>query len=277
MKWLVIQSDGQHAENRNFRECHALKYAIEGLGYTCDVWGLRHQDFGNIPYFESYDVIFCAEQYEFDWLPDFTKIRKPIKIQWIVDLHVHRNYEKIASGFNISCHATRKLMAEYPCSKNVWFPNAVDERYFFKKYRRHKREIDIGFVGSLSEERRKWIDDFRKQLALKDSQEKGDSMISDIRNMRIHWNKNASCDINYRTFETIGLGTCLLTNFDEDLFKLGFIDDFNCLMYRDINEAMQKAWEAVHLQEWWEIGLNGNDLSKFHTYRNRIHNLIKEL
>lgn len=275
MKWLVIQSDGQHAENRNFRECHALKYAIEGLGYTCDVWGLRHQDFGNIPYFESYDVIFCAEQYEFDWLPDFTKIRKPIKIQWIVDLHVHRNYEKIASGFNIACHATRKLMDGYPCSKNVWFPNAVDDQHFY--YRENDPQIDMGFVGSISEERAQWIKEFRKTFFFEASQEKGMPMTFAIRDLKIHWNKNASCDINYRTFETIGLGTCLLTNFDEDLLKLGFIDGFNCLMYRDFEHAKEIATKVILSYQWGEIALSTHELAKLNSYYNRIHNLLKEL
>jgi hypothetical protein len=44
MKWLVIQSAGEHngsdglTKNDHLRECFAIKHAIEKIGYQCDVW-----------------------------------------------------------------------------------------------------------------------------------------------------------------------------------------------------------------------------------------------
>jgi hypothetical protein len=244
MKWLVIQSAGEHEENKHLRECWALKHAIETLHYQCDVWGARHENFSTTPDFESYDVIFCAEQYEFYWLPDFTQIKKPIKIQWIVDLHVHRNYEKI-QGFHLACHATKKLMSGYPCAKNLWFPNAVDDRIF--DYSEIHKFVDIGFIGGISPERQEWMDRFTKDLDLTCAARTliGTPMQRGIRSMRIHWNKSQSCDINYRNFETIGLGTCLLTNYDDDLLRLGFVDGENCLIYRDYQDALSKVQDAL--------------------------------
>lgn len=277
MKWLIIQSNGEHSANRHMRECFGLQKALIDCHQDVEIWGKRHYYFGNTPDFESYDVIFCAEQYEFDWLPDFTQIKKPIKIQWIVDLHVHRHYEQIAPGFHIACHATRKLMAGYPCAKNIWFPNAFDSR-FYPEPMDIVDKIPIGFIGSNSPGRKEYIEGFARDIpGFYFSSIIGNEMIRRIRAMKIHWNKNISCDINYRTFETIGFQTCLLTNYDEDLLKLGFVDGKNCLLYKNYQEAKVKAHRALETGDYFEIGYNGYLLSQHHTYTRRILDLLKEL
>ena len=70
-------------------------------------------------------------------------------------------------------------------------------------------------------------------------------MIKIISEAKISFNKNLSCDINYRTFETIGLGTCLATDYNEDLSSLGFIDEKNCILYKNYNECVDKINNAI--------------------------------
>ena len=52
----------------------------------------------------------------------------------------------------------------------------------------------------------------------------GDDMVKSINSYKIHFNKNIRDDINYRTFETCGCRTFLLTSYTpnlEKLFKIG--------------------------------------------------------
>lgn len=270
MKWLIIQSDGMHAKNRSFRECHALRFGLQMLGHHADVWGLRHPNFPDTPDFESYDVIFCAEQYEFDWLPNFQSIRKPLKIQWIVDLHVHQNYP--IDGFHLAAHATKSLMNGYRAPKNIWFPNAVDDRLFYPKSL--EKRINMAFVGSRGGNRADSINRLERECGLQCFQAIGEDMLQIISSAKIHFNQNNGPDINYRTFETIGMGVCLLTNYDPDLERLGFIDGVNCLTYRNFEECVSKYRDAIYNRTWEKIGERGHKLSVQNTYTARLYQLI---
>ena len=66
MKTLVIQSNGEHEENRNFRECFSLKRAFEKNKIDCDIWGLGHPNYkeGAEVDFNAYDLIINLENYD---------------------------------------------------------------------------------------------------------------------------------------------------------------------------------------------------------------------
>lgn len=275
MNWLIIQSDGEHAANRHLRECYGIADGLARLGHQVHIWGKRHAGFHYIPNFEEFDAIFCAEQYEFEWLPDFTKIKNPIKIQWVVDLHVHTRYVEI-NGFDIACHATKSLMSKYPCSKNIWFPNAFDQRNYILQD--DTKTTDLGFVGSVGSSRREYIDKLSQAFpGFYCSQIIGNEMLRRIQSLRIHWNRNMSCDLNYRTFETIGMGTCLITNRDPCLADLGFVEGKNVLTYSDYDECRVKIQDSLQSGSWESIGKAARDLSFQHTYEKRMAELIKGL
>ena len=59
MKVLIIQENGRHEENRNFRECFCLQRSFIKLGNTADVWGLGHENYNTTPDYEDYDLILC--------------------------------------------------------------------------------------------------------------------------------------------------------------------------------------------------------------------------
>ena len=40
---LIIQENGRHERNREFRECFCLKRAFNQLGFGCDIWGKGHE------------------------------------------------------------------------------------------------------------------------------------------------------------------------------------------------------------------------------------------
>jgi hypothetical protein len=49
MKILIIQENGRHVENREYRECFNLQRALLRKNIDTVVWGLGHENF-NIPF-----------------------------------------------------------------------------------------------------------------------------------------------------------------------------------------------------------------------------------
>jgi len=296
MKILIIQSAGEHkgqdgfCRNDYLRECYAIKNALNENGlFNVDIWGLRHRNFENIPNFLSYDIIFCLEQYETDWLPDLseTKFRKTLKIQWIIDLHCQKlkKYLPISKKYDLILHSTKSLIPKYkkflPNKKHIWFPNGVDNRFFDKKKYDYKKKNNICFVGSMVKGRTEFIKKIQKYIHMPQYFVTGEDMIKTVSEHKIHFNKSISCDVNYRNFETIGLGTCLVTNYIPEMKDLGFSHLNNCLFYdddMDIRSIVDMIkYYLNNSNELSKIALSGYELSKQHTYTKRIKDLLKIL
>jgi len=60
-------------------------------------------------------------------------------------------------------------------------------------------------------------------------------MVKSINSYKIHFNKNIRDDINYRTFETCGCKTFLLTNYSPNLEKLFKIGE-EIVVYNNLSE-----------------------------------------
>ena len=154
------------------------------------------------------------ENYEMDWLPDFSKITKPVKMQWIIDLHCQKPeiYSKTTEYMDIVLHATKSLIDDYrklhPTKKHIWFPPAIDEQYF-KLYQRQITK-NIVFVGNILN-RGDIIQKLNKEIGMEYYIMKtGMEMINLIGSSKIHFNKTRWQHVlNNRAFETIGLGTVL--------------------------------------------------------------------
>lgn len=292
MKWLIIQSDGQHkgqdswAPNWFLRECYGIQDALLRNGHQADVWGLRHPHYAFTPDFNSYDYILIAENYEFDWLPDLSQATKPTKIQWIIDLHYQGAgpYLNVCNRLKpqIVLHATKKIMpffaTQYP-AKHLYFPNAIDDRYFNAAMHAHEiKSRKLIFVGGRGT---------REEVLFKLEQEAGLECYYGITGYEyirllaradIQFNKGIDCDINYRNFETIAMGTCLLTDWSRELEDLGFRHGENCLTYSDPRQAASFARDALFETEWRkDIAKRGQTLSLEHTYTARIAELLTQL
>ncbi len=292
MRWLIIQSDGAHkgqdglTRNDYLRECHALAHGLCQNGQEAEIWGLRHANFTVKPDFEAYDVLLCAENYEWSWLPDFRRIRKPLKVQWIVDLHCQsaEAYSPVSAGCDVILHATRSLMNSYqrlhPQARHLWFPNAVDDRYFTPGGQPDKQH-DLLFLGSKGGPRTAILEWMEHRCGMQIFFRTGQDYIDGLREARIHFNASVSGltgeDFNYRNFETIGTGTCLLTAWHECAEDLGFKSEVNCLIYRSYEEAEQAAKQTLADGSWRRIGEAGYDLSKAHTYTRRFKDLLTAL
>lgn len=274
MRILIIQENGRHDKNRNYRECFALQRAFLKLNLNCDVWGLGHSNFNENIDFQSYDLIINLENYGNGWEPNLNSINTK-KILWSIDSHVRGEQPFIAEfqrgGYNLLLHSTKDYVNE---NYKIWFPNAYDDTLI--KPLEVEKKYDVGFCGSLLN-RQYYINLLNKNFNfIHDNFVIGDDMVKSINSYRIHWNRNLSNDINYRNFETIGCGIPLVTNYNYQYDELGFIDGENVIFYNNENEMIDKIKKLLidkDLQK--KLSLNSIDLSKSHTYFERAKAIIK--
>ena len=100
-------------------------------------------------------------------------------------------------------------------------------------------------------------------------------MVETINSYWIHFNINLANDINYRSFETIGCGTVLLTNYNPQYLELGFRDEVNCLLYKNQQELEEKIDKYLKEYETLDIiAKEGLKLSEQHTYDKRAELLL---
>jgi len=286
---LIIQSDGEHKGQNDrmpswyLRECYALQHAFQQNGIAADVWGRGHAGYAETPRYEDYDYVLCAENSDLSWLPDFRRMHRPRKLQWIIDLHCAgpEPYRAVSEQCDVILHATRSLMTNYaarvPGRRHLWFPNGCDDRYFDQSKWPLPKQKDAVFVGSPRAERGAAIAALKKRLGLEWFFCTGIDMIGTVASARIHFNQGIAGDVNFRVFETIGLGTCLLTNRHPDLADLGFVDGTNCLLWATIDDAVAKARGALADGSWARIGTAGHALARRHSYTARVRALLHEL
>lgn len=240
MRFLILQENGRHAISKHLRECNSLQRSLIYLGEYCDVWGPGHETFTKTIDFNSYDVIINLENYDFGWVPDLSTITKPVKLLWAIDSHYKCKsyYTNIfyAGKYTKTLEATKYFLD----GNSVWFPNCYDSD-FISPLEDVEKTFFIGFCGnvmgrgSLFNALSQFFPDFRLDIDVR-----GINMIKAINSYCIHFNKNISNDINYRSFETLGCGTLLLTNYNEQYEDLGFKEGENFYSYKDINEAIEK-------------------------------------
>lgn len=293
MKWLILQSDGEHKgqdgwePNYLMRECRAIKYALEILGDKADIWGLRHPGYGHFPNpdFYSYDGIFCCENYEFDWLPRVNGCYRALRVFWVIDAHWQplNAYADAIKGYDVVLHSTRGFIEPYqklyPQHRHIYFPNGVDSRFFdMARYAPPTRKRPIIFIGGKTAPRAAAIDRMVAEAGMFYGYGiTGTKYVEAILDAKMVWNKGINFDINYRNWETVGLGTCLLTEYDPEMEVLGFQHDVNCLFYRTVDEAVELAKTYTTNGQWERIAQAGYVLSRQHTYVQRIKSLLDSI
>jgi hypothetical protein len=173
-------------------------------------------------------------------------------------------------NYNLMLQATKDFVDQ----NSVWFPNCYDSDLIHKKPEIEKLNF-IGFCGSLLN-RQNILDMLSEKYNIKkDIWVLGEQMVEAVNSYQIHFNLNLSNDINYRSFETLGCGTALLTNKNSQYEELGFKDGFNSIIYSTVNEMIEKLdFYKNHPLELLEIQKNSIELAKMHTYDERAKTLV---
>jgi hypothetical protein len=283
MKILIIQECGRHEANRHFRESCCLKRSFDKLGHDCTIWGAGHTNFQTPLDFNSFDLIVNLENYGDEWIPDLSNTTRPFKLIWCIDAHVRGTapYETMFSKgqYNILAHATNDYVRE---SHHRWLPNCSDAtllRPIPSVAKAHK----MGFCGNyVTPQRKQSVDTLSQIFGLRqDIFVIGEAMVETINSYHIHFNMNIANDINYRSFETLACGTVLLTNYNPQYEKLGFIDGENCFMYGDQRDMIMKATKLIGMlndpsNPLATVVSNGRNLFiGKHTYDSRANQIIE--
>jgi len=291
MKVLIIQENGRHKKNRYFRECFSLQKNFIKLGHEATVWGLGHDNFSykknlffkktyNTPDFNNFDLLINLENYdEIGWVPNISKA-KCVKFLWSIDAHYRGekifNNEFIKGKYDLLLHSTKDYVID---NKKVWFPNAYDSELIDSTNNFLDKKYYVGFCGNYIQDRDDFYNKINQHYKIKlDIQVLGKDMVHAINSYKIHINKNHSTDINYRSFETIGCKTVLMTNQNYQYEKLGFIDGENYITYNpnDFESIISKLdYYNSNLDELEKICEKGYILAKKHTYYERVKTLIK--
>jgi len=273
MKILLIQENGRHDANREFRECFGLQRGFSKLNIESVVWGLGHQNFNDSIDFEEFDLIINLENYGGSWEPNISDIKSK-KFLWSIDAHCRGEQpfleEFQRNKYDLLLHSTKDFVNE---SYKVWFPNAFDDTLIGK--RDVTNRCDVGFCGNVVN-RSEFLDKLNNKFNfIHDHFHIGESMVQSINSYKIHWNKNIANDINYRNFETLGCGIPLVTNYNHQYDELGFINMENVVFYNNDEEMYSSLQLLLDDEELrLRIANNGFELSKQHTYEKRCEFLI---
>lgn len=280
MKILIIQENGRHSENREFRECFNLQRALSRKNIETVVWGLGHENF-NIPFndiIKNVDVVLLLENYESNgWLPDLSII-KNLKIFWSIDSHLvlmsHLS-TVVKNKIDIVLNSIESHQTYFKQSKTFYFPNAYPSDLIHPKENIEKN-VFLGFCGSLLNRESILNTLVEKYKLKKDIWKLGEDMVKTINSYKIHFNRTLSNDINYRVFETMGCNTLCLTNNTENLDTF-FTDMKNIVMYKNENELFDKLdYLSSNETELLKISNNGYiEVSNKHTYDNRVDILLE--
>ena len=280
MKILIIQENGRHLENKEFRECFNLQRALLRKNIDTIVWGLGHDNF-NTPFqqiIKDIDVIILLENYESNgWLPDLSNINK-LKIFWSIDSHmVLMNHitTVVKNKIDIVLNAIESHQNYFKTSKTFYFPNAYPSD-LISPIDGVDKNIFLGFCGSLLN-RSEILDKLENKFGLKkDIWKLGNEMVNTVNGYKIHFNKTLSNDINYRIFETMGCNTLMLTNSTENINTF-FNDMENIVIYNNEIELFEKLNILYSDNDLIKkISNSGYELVKNnHTYNNRVDVLLK--
>jgi len=279
MKILIIQEKGRHEKNWMFRESLNIQRSLTKLGYESTVWGLNYDTY-KTPFEEiekEHDVIFLIENYpDNEWIPNLSKSNK-LKVFWSIDSHVVLkshiemcNKHKIDIVLN-AVHGHGKYFTN---QKTFYFPNAYPDDLIYPL--NIEKVSDVGFCGNINN-RGGWLNLINYNYKLKvDEFVIGNDMVEAINKYKIHFNRNISDDLNYRTFETLGCQTFLLTNHTpglDELFEVGK----HLITYDSSDDLIQKINYYLNNKiERDEIAKNGYEhVINNHTYLKRMGQFIE--
>jgi hypothetical protein len=282
MRISIIQEAGRHDKNKDFREALNLHRSLSKIdGVESKVWGLNYPDFDTqFSEIEEWsDVIFIIENYTSTWLPikEISESNK-LKIFWSIDSHcVLQQHQYLCQllKIDILLNSTESYIPNYNglVKKSYWFPNAYPDDLM--KPLDIDKTIDIGFCGNVLN-RGHIIDSLDKYDIKKDIFVIGDDMVNAINSYKIHLNFNISNDINYRTFETCGCKTMLLTNYTPGLERLFDIGK-EIVVYTSIEDLDNKV--KYYLENDNERGMIAEAgyqrVKREHTYFERSKKLVE--
>ena len=209
------------------------------------------------------------------------KLKIPTAI-WLYDNYLNFRWNKeIVSLFDYAFFAQKdrlKQATRYGCKNLFWLPFAADEE--FHKDFCVKRDIDIGYLGTITDQKRKYFADLENS---------GLTVLTNARYLsyeeigrfysrcKLVYNISARRDMNVRTFEASAAGALVVNQslIDEGCFDI-FTEGEN-MAFHDFNDAARICRDLL-ADERRRSDMAKNAIihvMKSHTYRHRMEKLLE--
>lgn len=237
----------------------------------------------NVKLFGTYDANIWV-----DWGEDGLKglIPYPMidcphpNIYWASDTHLGYEYRlEMARKFDHVFVAQKKAVEDFARDGVTaeWLPHAYQPQAYPKMDLASKK-YDVGFVGHINSENRvdaldrlfkEFPNFFYGQKLFEEAAEK-------FCESKIVFNISMLDDINMRTFEAMGTGSFLLTNWIPTIEEL-FEDGKHLVLYRSLDEMVDKAkYYLAHDTEREKIAAAGYEEVRLkHTIQHRVNRMLE--
>lgn len=161
----------------------------------------------------------------------------------------------------------------------IWLPHAVEPQAY-PKFDILTKKYDVCFVGHVNSKNREEALDrlFAEFPNFYYGQQLFEAAARKYAESKICFNIAMTDDVNMRNFEIMATGSFLLTSYLPDFEDLGLIDGKHMVMYRSMDECIEKAnYYARHDEEREKIAQAGyEEVIKNHTMQNRVDVILKE-
>ncbi len=208
------------------------------------------------------------------------------RIYWCSDTHIGYEYRmNLAKKFDYVFVAQKRAMEDFAKEgiSSEWLPHAFEPEAYHdlelkKPFECLIKKYDVAFVGNVNNEKRiDFLDRMFKEFPnFYFGQARFQEAAKKFSQAKICLNISHVDDINMRTFEIMGSGNFLLTEWlptIEELFK----DGVHCAMYKTFDEAVDKAkYYLAHDEEREKIAQAGyEECMKFHKIDDRVDRMLE--
>ena len=276
MNWLIIQRRPGNPENEQFGR--PWERALIRAGHGVCMYGPGYPEV-EARERDRVDILLYTVDYREEWVPGLSGYRMP-KIAIFMDAHLNLKAMQEACRRHKFDHivtnvkGTERNFRPLARRKAIWLPNAFDPTLMKKTC--HTKHTWIGFCGNVAN-RAEWIRKMKNDIGLTvDIGVIGNQMVDAISGYRIHWNRNISHDVNCRTFETTGIGTCLLTNETPGLRDC-FTPDKHVIIYKDYDDCIAKV-KMLKADHGWTDAVaqcGYQHAHEQHTYDRRVQQVLE--
>jgi hypothetical protein len=210
------------------------------------------------------------------------------RIYWCSDSHLGYEYRRdMAKKFDYVFVAQKRAMEDFAKEgiQAEWLPHAFEpEAYhdleFHKPFECLIKKYDVAFVGNVNNEKRiDFLDRMFKEFPnFYFGQARFQEAAKKFSQAKICLNVSHVDDINMRTFEIMGSGNFLLTEWIPTIEEL-FQDGVHCAMFKTFDEAVDKAkYYLAHDDERERIAKAGyEECMRKHTIDHRVDRILNAI
>jgi len=266
-----------------------LEDALKASGVEVDVY-TKEIDFANVD-LSLYSAVVFPETTELVQVKNIHLVQVP-KYFWL--LHGTNRLTrslKICDDYQIDfllMAQSMELAAQFPIPA-IFFPFAVDPRFFNCSKRLAMREYAVSFIGTHGWSYESRDSDLaaitarfgeKHQLSLYSSHLTGPRMADIYNESKMVYNQSPPhfAHFNMRLLEGIGCGAMVLSNYNANQ-DLVFEADQHYIVFKDQEDMLDKAaYYLEHLDQAQRIADQGREhLMAHHTYRHRVDQLLAHI